>query len=147
LPNARTVLRSSKIRWEIIINTAVQNTKALRGTKRVCQGCETRFYDLARDRIVCPSCGADYKVTAAPAIGVGRAAPTGKTGWRSKPQRLPKPPVPMDDQEEVVPEIAADAADEAPDTGADDDLVLEQEPDDGDVSNLIEHTADEPKTP
>jgi len=54
----------------------------------------------------------------------------------------------MDDQEEAVPpEIAADAADEAPDTGADDDLVLEQEPDDGDVSNLIEHTADEPKTP
>ena len=28
-----------------------------RGTKRVCQSCPARFYDLGRSPIVCPSCG------------------------------------------------------------------------------------------
>lgn len=31
-----------------------------RGTKRTCQSCASRFYDLARLPIVCPKCGADY---------------------------------------------------------------------------------------
>ena len=30
------------------------------GTKRVCQSCGARFYDLARTPIVCPSCGAVF---------------------------------------------------------------------------------------
>ena len=30
------------------------------GTKRVCQSCEVRFYDLKRDPIICPGCGAEF---------------------------------------------------------------------------------------
>ena len=30
--------------------------KAARGTKRVCQNCGSKFYDLNRDEIVCPIC-------------------------------------------------------------------------------------------
>lgn len=30
--------------------------KAARGTKRVCQNCGAKFYDLNRDEIVCPMC-------------------------------------------------------------------------------------------
>jgi uncharacterized protein (TIGR02300 family) len=30
------------------------------GTKRICQSCGTRFYDLGRTPIVCPSCGAVF---------------------------------------------------------------------------------------
>ena len=30
------------------------------GSKRVCQSCENRFYDLRRSPIVCPSCGATF---------------------------------------------------------------------------------------
>ena len=30
--------------------------KPARGIKRVCQSCGTRFYDLGRTPIVCPSC-------------------------------------------------------------------------------------------
>lgn len=29
-----------------------------RGTKRVCSECSTKFYDLMREKVVCPSCGA-----------------------------------------------------------------------------------------
>jgi uncharacterized protein (TIGR02300 family) len=29
------------------------------GTKRICQGCGARFYDLNRSQIVCPKCGTE----------------------------------------------------------------------------------------
>jgi uncharacterized protein (TIGR02300 family) len=32
------------------------------GTKRVCQSCGAKFYDLSKDPIVCPKCGAVYEV-------------------------------------------------------------------------------------
>ncbi|MFZ1108427.1 MAG: TIGR02300 family protein [Rhodomicrobium sp.] len=35
--------------------------KAERGTKRVCQSCGAKFYDLLRNPIVCPSCQAIYQ--------------------------------------------------------------------------------------
>jgi uncharacterized protein (TIGR02300 family) len=39
-------------------------TKAARGTKRTCQNdeCETKFYDLNRDPIVCPACEQEYEL-------------------------------------------------------------------------------------
>jgi uncharacterized protein (TIGR02300 family) len=39
--------------------TAAKKSKL--GTKRVCQNCETKYYDLDRDPIVCPSCGTKFK--------------------------------------------------------------------------------------
>ncbi|HZV19911.1 MAG TPA: TIGR02300 family protein, partial [Hyphomicrobiales bacterium] len=36
------------------------STKAERGTKRVCQSCGSKFYDLNRDPIVCPMCQSVY---------------------------------------------------------------------------------------
>lgn len=43
-------------------------SKAERGTKRVCQGCGAKFYDLNRDPIVCPVCQAVFATEeAAPA--------------------------------------------------------------------------------
>jgi len=38
--------------------------KAERGTKRVCQSCGSKFYDLNRDPIGCPICHAVYQVSA-----------------------------------------------------------------------------------
>jgi uncharacterized protein (TIGR02300 family) len=40
--------------------------KAERGTKRVCQSCGSKFYDLNRDPIVCPICQTVYQVSGAP---------------------------------------------------------------------------------
>ena len=38
------------------------STKAARGTKRVCQGCGAKFYDLNNDPIICPLCEAEFKI-------------------------------------------------------------------------------------
>jgi uncharacterized protein (TIGR02300 family) len=38
--------------------------KAERGTKRVCQSCGSKFYDLNRDPIVCPACQTAYHLSA-----------------------------------------------------------------------------------
>jgi hypothetical protein len=58
------------------INTTYQSPKVMRGTKRVCQACEVRFY----------SCGAHYVIAALPTAGV-RVRTTrfsSKAGWRSR---------------------------------------------------------------
>ncbi len=41
--------------------------KAERGTKRVCQSCGSKFYDLSRDPIVCPVCQSVYQTSGSPA--------------------------------------------------------------------------------
>lgn len=33
------------------------------GTKRVCQECASKFYDMRRDEIVCPNCKAVFQIT------------------------------------------------------------------------------------
>jgi uncharacterized protein (TIGR02300 family) len=46
------------------------------GTKRICQGCEAKFYDLGKDPIVCPTCETVYVVpTPEPARGGRSYAP------------------------------------------------------------------------
>jgi uncharacterized protein (TIGR02300 family) len=117
--------------------------KALRGTKRVCQACAARFYDLSREPIVCPSCGAHY-LPAPPmaAEGAARAGRfTNKTDWRG---RSFKPP---DAERDVAPEVAAaeDATEEALVPAPNEDAVLEEEPDEADISGLLGHHESDPK--
>lgn len=44
------------------------------GTKRTCQSCDAKFYDLCRNPIICPKCGAVYDPEAAFKTRRGRAA-------------------------------------------------------------------------
>lgn len=129
---------------------AIQNHKAARGTKRVCQACEVRFYDLLRDPIVCPSCGATYTPAVQPAIEL-RKAPAGKTGWRQGAKR-PGPVEPTPDAEIPTPSETAEAedievaAEDAGEAAAEDDTVLvEQDGDDADVAELVELDVEDPK--
>jgi hypothetical protein len=118
--------------------------KAMRGTKRVCQACAVRFYDLSRELIVCPSCGAHYVPVAAPAIaegGIGAARSTDKTGWRG---RRSKRPDPEPDRSLEVP-APEDATAEVPIPNPNEDAVLEEEPDEGDITGLLGHHVAEPK--
>ncbi|WP_051213875.1 TIGR02300 family protein [Maritalea myrionectae] len=45
----------------------IEVAKTDRGTKRQCLSCATKFYDLNRDPILCPKCGAEFVTEAAAA--------------------------------------------------------------------------------
>src|SRR5271165_2769845 len=113
--------------------------KAERGTKRACQSCGSKFYDLNRDPIVCPICQTVYQLSGAssrPATGGNNldaeddaVLDTGRTGLEF---------VPLDEvaarEGEDLPELEggdiADVADDeegALDTGSEDEPFLEAE--------------------
>ena len=110
------------------------------GSKRQCLSCGTKFFDMARDPILCPKCGALFQVTL-PTRAAQRAAAAATE----------------DDEVEVEPgaEIVSleDAdADAAPDKAvvvdddieieddvvADDTFLEEEEEDADDVADLID---------
>ncbi len=67
------------------------------GTKRICQGCQTKFYDLQKSPIVCPSCGAEFDPEALLKSRRGRSAP--KPEAAPKPKKAKAAPVGDDDEE------------------------------------------------
>jgi uncharacterized protein (TIGR02300 family) len=121
----------------------------MRGTKRTCLACEVRFFDLARNPILCPSCGAPY--TPAPEqIVQARTAVASfstKTGWRSQPFKRPQPPPHVTDPEDSARSESlptGDAGDDAASEAPEDDVVLEQEQDDAEAPRLIDQDLTEP---
>jgi uncharacterized protein (TIGR02300 family) len=120
------------------MSTLSARRKAMRGTKRTCLVCEVRFYDLARSPIACPSCGAPY--TPAPEQIVqtrtGVASFSTRTGWRNQPFKRPQP----------APQVAdpGDGVDDAASEAREDDVVLEHEQDDAEVSGLMDQDVTEP---
>ena len=124
----------------------MQLEKAKRGTKRVCPECNTRFYDLLRESIPCPSCGFQFVAAARPAVEIV-AHPTShalKTGWRNKPYKRPEPI--RQPNLEIASEAAVDdgaidsTTEETAGPRPDINAVLEHELDDeDDVSNLVDH--------
>jgi len=128
------------------MSTMSARRKAMRGTKHTCQACEVRFYDLARNPIVCPMCGAHYAPPAEPIVQAReRSVPfSSKTGWRSQPFKRTQPVLPVADVTPIDPSDALAVGNEAEETAtelAEDRVVLEQEPDDGDVLSLVDHNA------
>ncbi len=105
------------------------------GAKRICQSCSAPFYDLRRDPIICPKCGATFDPEA-----VLKSRRT--RGAEEVVAEKPKPKV-------EVPEVAADTEEEevVADDDEDDD-VLEDASDlgDDDVTAVIETPADKEDT-
>jgi uncharacterized protein (TIGR02300 family) len=114
------------------------------GTKRQCQNCGTKFFDLNKDPIVCPKCGTVFQ-GAAPV----RAAAKPK---EEEAERAAAPAgvatVSLDELEAGEEKVAEPAVNDIDvETDADDDEAdhpfleeeeEEEEEDDDDVSNLID---------
>ena len=96
------------------------------GAKRVCRGCGTRFYDMKKDPIVCPSCEAEYQLVE-PLVAKKEAKAAKKEA---------KKPV----KKEVVEEEADIPEDELEDLGIDDDDI-DLDDDDAD-DTVMEDTSD-----
>jgi uncharacterized protein (TIGR02300 family) len=124
-------------------------SKPARGIKRVCQSCGTRFYDLGRTPIVCPSCQAVYQVTQ-PTSRRGERAPAPEVREKVEPEVEPVALEPETISLEEVEEAGEDAViedeeivdlveeTEIPAAGEDDTFLEEPEGDEeADVSGIV----------
>ena len=103
------------------------------GVKRVCQSCGARFYDLMRQPIVCPACGAVFDLDAAARPRRSRPI-AGKVAVVAQPElvKARKVAVVDDDapfeEEEAAPEDededeeSASPIEDASELGEDDDM-------------------------
>ena len=121
------------------------------GTKRLCASCGVKFYDLNKDPIYCPKCGAVYEVVVATRPVRPVAAPV-----------APRPPVPEEAPAPEPQEVETVSLEEAEAQGAvkkpapaeagieeeeevemgdsldnDDTFIEEQEEEDADVTDII----------
>lgn len=116
------------------------SAKDARGTKRTCQNpeCGSRFYDLKRNPIACPLCGAAYALASAPGglptapkvernIGL-RDMGDGDANARDRE-------APEEESEEL---LANTETPEEPVVAEADETVLEEEVDGGDVSDILD---------
>ena len=71
------------------------------GSKHICHSCGTRFYDLLRDPIVCPNCGAEFDPEALLKTRRSRAV----TSEREEPVKRAKVRAPEADPAEEEAEV------------------------------------------
>ena len=110
------------------------------GTKRQCRSCANRFYDLNRDPIICPKCGAVFQLheakANAPAPAENLAEDEAKVEAAAGPEL-----VPLEEADAGVAEKALGAEGEvetAEGDAADETFLEEEEEGDDDVSALID---------
>ena len=100
------------------------------GTKRTCQSCAAHFYDMRKDTIICPKCGATYDPEAVLKSRRGRVVE----------KLAPVKPAP----EPKAPEVEAEA--ETEEIGEEEEVIedtSELGEDDEDVSEVVEGVEDE----
>ena len=109
------------------------------GTKRQCQNCAAKFFDLNKDPIICPKCGTVFQGATA------RARPTAKPEEEEAELAAPAgvEVVSLDEveaSEEKAAEPVVDDIDVEEDDAEtpDDPFLEEEEEDDDDVTNLID---------
>jgi uncharacterized protein (TIGR02300 family) len=129
------------------------------GIKRICGNCGTKFYDLARDPILCPKCGTVYEIVAVPTrASAAKVAPVAAVVPDEPEPVAPAGAEVISLEEAAEAESNAGAAKATPADvegeeedeievagGAEDDTTfLEQdEEESGDVSDLIGETIEE----
>ena len=112
------------------------------GGKRQCQNCGTKFFDLARDPIVCPKCGTVFQVTAPSRAAAARpVAANDDADVEADPAAVET--VSLEDAEaEDKVEVAAEDDLEVEDEPADDTFLEEEDEENDDVSGLIDGDID-----
>ena len=100
------------------------------GTKRICTGCEAKFYDLGKDPIVCPTCETVYVIPKpAPPRGGRTYAP------RSSYDPQAQSAIPMGTLKEADAPGVADEAEEKEDAAEDAEVAGIEDAEDGDATD------------
>lgn len=97
--------------------------KAARGTKRQCQSCGSNFYDLNRDPVICPICGAALHTE------------------QTSPPAPASEPAPEIENDNMVVEETVEATDDGPEfvpleEAESDDAVDETDPDEEAIAEI-----------
>lgn len=111
-----------------------------RGTKRQCLHCSTKFYDLNRDPILCPSCGKQFLLEAAPlAAVVEEKKETVEVEKDTAAEAVGAEVISLDDAEDDdddddddIPDVEDVEVDDEL-SSEDDDVFLEDDDDDDDI--------------
>ena len=109
--------------------------KAARGTKRTCQGCGARFYDLDNSPIICPMCEAEFKLapTAQPDEDQDTEEATPPLAAAAIPADVPE--VDSDDDADELADIVTDDVDvDDDDTASEDDNTFIEDDEDPNAS-------------
>lgn len=126
-------------------------SKPARGTKRVCQSCDARFYDLGRSPITCPVCQAVYHVATPTRRGAAAAAPAAKpeaeTEQEDKPVMGGAEVISLDEAEEAEEAAAGDEEivdigdddEDIPDSDDEDAFLEDDEEEDADVTGIVKN--------
>lgn len=111
------------------------------GTKRQCQSCGAKFYDLGRDPITCPKCSAVFTPVVLPrrADVVAKAVPEDEAEVEVAAVDAPEL-VSLDDveAEENGKDLPIDDVEIDDDIEADETFLEEEEEGDDDVADLID---------
>lgn len=108
------------------------------GAKRQCQACGAKFFDLNRDPIVCPKCGAVFQGAG---VRVERATAKDVESEDEQASAAGVEIVSLDEveaAEEKSADPVVDDIDVEDDETADDSFLEEEEEDEDDVSSLID---------
>lgn len=110
------------------------------GTKRQCRNCSTRFYDLARDPILCPKCGTVFQLheakPVAPAAAEVASDDDAKLETTAGPELVSLEEADAGAAEKVLDTEEVEAVEG--DVSDDETFLEEEEEGDDDVSNLID---------
>jgi uncharacterized protein (TIGR02300 family) len=114
------------------------------GSKRQCQNCGTKFFDLNKDPVICPKCGTVFQTVAAARVP-SRAAPEEDT--EAEPGNVEL--VSLEDADAPDEKVATVEEDiEIDDDGAPDETFLEEEEEGSDdVSDLIDGDIEDDEEP
>jgi uncharacterized protein (TIGR02300 family) len=110
------------------------------GTKRHCRSCGNRFYDLGRDPILCPKCGAVFQPNDTKPIAPVAAEVAAEDEVKAEAAAGPEL-VPLEEADAGVADKVLDPEEEveAAEAGAADETFLEEEEEgDDDVAALID---------
>ena len=114
------------------------------GIKRQCLSCNAKFFDLAKDPILCPKCGAAFVAVALTARGRAAEAVAARPAPDEEEAELDpaggRGPVSLDEveAEEAEKDIPIDGVEIEDDIPADDTFLEEEEEGDDDVADLID---------
>ena len=111
------------------------------GTKRICHSCSTRFYDLLRDPIVCPSCGTEFDPEALLRTRRSRSVVSEREPVAAEPE-APEAEAP-EEEIEVEPEVVEEVEDEEEaEEGAVEEEGAEEEEGEEEEEDLIEDASE-----